>query len=136
MLLKDAVRIEGGLGVDHFLISDRFLLALSATLLATLSFLRWLLSACTVGSSFDVGNLPTLFQLVAHIANSVVTDLGDFTNLSIAFARVSFNQLGNQLPLLLRSKMTTLDVSGDDVGLRIKMTEKLPEVDPSEWEAD
>src|SRR5215469_106417 len=74
MLLKDVVGIERSLGVDHLLISDRFLLALTATLLAAL-LLRWLCSPRTDGSGLDVGNFPTLFQIRSHSASGLVIDL-------------------------------------------------------------
>jgi hypothetical protein len=95
---------------DHLLKGDLFLLALSA-----LAFLRWLLSARSVGSAFDVGNLPTLFQLVAHIADSVVADLGLLGDLSIALGWIGLQQCCDYLASLVGAKVAAMNVGADDV---------------------
>src|SRR5215469_15543712 len=117
MLLKDAVGIEGGLGVDYFLISDLFLLALSATL--PLSLLRWLASASAVGSGFDVGNLPTLLNDRTHGADSFVIGLSNFGDLSITLSRICFQQLRDQVSFLFSTEVSALNVHTDDEGARV-----------------
>src|SRR5262249_15762921 len=97
MFFKDTVGIERSLGVDHFPISDLLVLALratNATLATTLSpsFLSGGLDPAILAHDILlVGNLPTNFQLLAHIANSVVADLGLLGNLTIALGRVDQN---------------------------------------------
>src|SRR6266849_6369455 len=117
MLLKDAVGIEGGLGVDHFLVGDLCLFA-PATLRPwlSLSFSGFAISA---GRGLQLGNLPSCFQLRSNIANGVMADLGCFSNLPIALSRVDLYQLRQQVPLLFGGQMPTMDVGADDVSSRV-----------------
>src|SRR6516225_5138038 len=108
MLFKDGVGIERCLGVDHFLISDLFLVALGLGLPLS----RFAISA---GRGLQLGNLPSSFQRGAHIANSVVAGLSLFGKLPIALRRISLQQCCDYLASLVRAEMSAVNVGADDV---------------------
>ena len=78
-------------GLQH--IDGAFFLLLS-------SLGRFLLSACTVGSGFSVGNFTTCFHFRSHRRNGFVIDVGDFGNRPITSSWVGFDQLRQQLAFL------------------------------------
>src|SRR5215469_16395677 len=108
MLLKETIGIEGGAGVDHFLISDLFHLASSATLrLSGFTLSRLAISA---GRRFQLRNFRSCFQLFPDSANSLVIDLGGRGNRTIALGWVGLQQLRYDLSTILSTEVATMDV--------------------------
>src|SRR6516225_4895585 len=115
MLLKNVVGIEGGLGIDHFLISDLFFVAISAALALRLSGFPLSRLAISADCRIQLRNFRSCFQLLPDSANGFVIDLGLLSNLPVAFGRVGLQQHLNNRFSILTTEMTAMDVGADDV---------------------
>src|SRR5262249_6324182 len=84
-----------------------------------LSCFRLSLFAVSASRVFQLGNLPSCFQLRSNSTDSVMTDLSLLGNLSIALARIGLYQLCQQRSSLIETEMSSVDVSADDKGSRL-----------------
>ena len=118
MLFKNAIGVEGSLGIYHLLKGDRFLFASASLWLCAFPLSYFAICA---GCFVQLGNLPSCFQRCPDSLDSVMTGSSLFSNLSTAFGWVSFQQRGDYLTSLVGTEVAAVNVGTDDVALGISI---------------
>src|SRR5262249_49772949 len=68
---------------------------------------------------FNWGDFPSCFRVRTDSADRLVVCFDHFADLPVGFSRRRFDQLGDQVALLLDAQMAAMDVGTDDVGVGI-----------------